>query len=662
MPKTLSKPILFYGDYPQKSIDHQNSMDDTIYQWFENVKNKFELNNNHINKYAEAVISNESDYASLSEAQLSDKIMELRNRLYNAKLQHNLIIHSFAIIRECAFRTLGIRHHHEQIMGGFVLLQGMLAEMQTGEGKTLTATLAAITAALQGIPVHVVSANQYLAKRDADTMKILYHRLGLQVSYIQDCMSTEEKKTAFQANITYCTSSQLAFCYLHDYIARDHFSQTENQTQFRNFISLEKSSDTILRGLCFAIVDEADTVLIDEAKTPLILAKESKNISQIKTYKQALSIAELLTRDLDFLIQKNDEFILTTEGKRKITFACQKLKGIWSGKRNQEFFVKLALTSKYLFIRDRDYIVSDNKITILNKNTGRLLPNSTWEHGIHQMIELRENCAISNFTETIARITYQSFFNRYLHLSGMSGTLKDISTELQEVYKLFTVVIPTHKPCLRHADKSMLFKNLNEKYSFLMQRIIFEHNNGRPILIGTHSISESEFISSLLMQQNIKHVLLNAKQDSAEAFIIQNAGQPSSITIATNMAGRGTDIKLGFGVNEKGGLFVISAEMNPSRRIDRQLFGRTARQGEAGASQCIYSLEDTVFKNYYAKFILKLLSLCFPTKKILPHWLAQLLIYIPQWHSEYKNKKLRLRLMRTEKSLSKHLSFTGNIE
>lgn len=208
----------------------------------------------------------------------------------------------------------------------------------------------------------------------------------------------------------------------------------------------------------------------------------------------------------------------------------------------------------------------------------------------------------------------------------------------------------------------MIFKKNNEKYNFLIQRILFEHNNKRPILIGTNSISESEFISSLLMQRNIKHVVLNAKQDSEEAFIIQNAGLSSSITIATNMAGRGTDIKLGSGVNEKGGLFVISAEMNPSKRIDRQLFGRAARQGEAGSYQCIYSLEDTVFKQYYPKFILKLFSWCYPTKKTLPHWLAQLLICIAQWHSEHKNKKIRLRLMKTEKSLSKHLSFTGNIE
>lgn len=454
MPKTLSKPNLIYGDYPQKPIDHQDSIDETVCKWFENVKNKFELNNKKINKYAEEVISNEHDYASLSEKQLSDKILKLRKRLHNQKPEHNLIIQSFAIIRECAFRTLGIRHHYEQIMGGFVLLQGMLAEMQTGEGKTLTATLAAITAALQGVPVHIISANQYLAKRDADVMKILYNRLGLEVSYIQDSMPIEEKKTAFQSNITYCTSNQLAFCYLHDYITRDHFSQTKNQSQLTKSISVEKSNNTILRGLYFAIVDEADTVLIDEAKTPLILAKKSKNIPQIKIYKQALSIAEFLILDIDFWIQKNDDIVFSTKGKKKIAFSCQKLKGIWSGKRNQEYFIKLALTSKYLFIRDRDYIISNNKIIILNKSTGRVLPNSTWEHGIHQMIELREKCEISDFTETIARITYQKFFNRYLHLSGMSGTLQDISAELKKVYKVSIVVIPTHKSCLRREEKA----------------------------------------------------------------------------------------------------------------------------------------------------------------------------------------------------------------
>jgi len=655
MYKIKYKPHILNAFYPQKNAYQEES----IYLKFFSRLKQLKCNKYYISKSISKILSFEKSLSYFSTSELENEIKSLQINLIGRGFEPSLICYSFALIRECTYRTLGIKHHPEQIMGGLALINGMLAEMQTGEGKTLTAALAAGTAGLAGIPVHVISANEYLARRDSETLAPVLKMLGLSTLSIQDSMSYHEKMLAFKSNITYCTSSQVAFCYLNDYLNKFRLMKTPMAQYLENNISPQTSLNTILPGLCFAIIDEADTVLADEAKTPLIIAKTQKNTDQILVYKQALAVSELMEKNIDFLISSNNKIDLTNQGINKISLICDKLNGVWKNKRNQSYFIKLALASIHIFTKDKDYIVEDNKITLLNQNTGRTLVNSTWEQGLHQMIELKEKCNISCPTETVAKITYQDFFSRYLHLCGMSGTLKEIKSELNYVYNLQILKVPTNKKCIQKKYPSMMFCNKIDKYTFLVQTIQKENKNGRPILIGTQSISESENISDLLSSFGIKHALLNAKQNETESDIISNAGLPYRITIATNMAGRGTDIKLTDETISLGGLLVIAIEINPSKRVDRQLFGRSGRQGNPGAYQQIYSLEDPIIQNFFPKFLLS--RIC-SKKWVIPRFLIKLLIYLPQSQLERSNKKIRLKLYKSMAKINEYMSFTGNSE
>jgi preprotein translocase subunit SecA len=611
-----------------------------------------------VNRYRQAL-------ALCTEDQLTEAIEDLRAELHKQGIQNQLIFKAFAVIRETSKRTLGKTHFDVQLFGGWIMINGKLAEMETGEGKTLTTTLPACTAALAGIPVHVITANDYLASRDADTMAPLYQRLGLQVSSVVEGMGLDQRRKNYQANIVHTTNKQIAFDYLRDRIAMtDDTGPLRLQfCQIRSQLSLETSSQPLLRGLCFALVDEADSVLIDEAKTPLIITKTTTNHMSAENYTDALYLASALLIDYDYKVDnKNKMIAITTEGEDSLAELALTLPTFWHNPRHAHRLVKQALTAKLFYKNDQHYTVLDNKIQIIDGYTGRRMTDRSWEQGLHQMIEAKEGCTISASREPLARISYQRFFSRYLYLGGASGTLSDVSTELQRAYGLDVVKVATHRPSKRKVLTERLFRDEEAKKQALLKRIKQLYQQQRPILIGTSSVEESEQVGSWLEQEHIPHLILNAKQDEQEASIITQAGQLQAVTVATNMAGRGTDITLAARAATLGGLHVIALSRNNSRRVDRQLYGRCARQGDPGSVEAILSLEDPALVNYYSSTILKLLNSLTSGASPLPLLLTKWILRLPQRNQEKQQSKTRAILMKQDRQLRRTLAFSGKFE
>ncbi len=596
----------------------------------------------------------ESGLRERSAAALKRETHRLRQRLYREGIDGDLPAHGFALVREQARRIMGMRHYEVQLFGGWLMLQGRLAEMETGEGKSLTATLPAAVAALAGIPVHVITANDYLARRDAELLRPLYTALGLSVGVVDDATrDPEARRDAWACDITYCTAQQVAFDYLRDGLGRQNHGDPG-------------VSHPLLRGLCFAIVDEADSVLIDEARTPLVIAREIPPSFPPETWHDALAIAAELDRNRDFRIDENQRSVeITAAGIRRIERQAARRTGIWQRPRQRRELARQALIALHLFQRDRDYIVRNGKVEIIDANTGRSMADRTWEMGLHQLIEAREGCAITPPRETLARISYQSFFRRYLRLAGMTGTAREVARELHRVYDLPVVRVPTHRPCRRRMEGRRLVRDQAALNAALITRIRDLRNKGRPVLIGTRSVAFSQTISRALTAAGLQHTLLNAQQDANEAAIIARAGEPGRLTVATNMAGRGTDIKLAPGVAERGGLHVISVECNEARRIDRQLFGRCARQGDPGSFETFLALNDP-FLNNMLPVPISLLIKTIQRGKIgsmrTSNRVAGLLVRLAQWQNERRNRRARQRLMQAEANLKEQLAFSGKSE
>jgi preprotein translocase subunit SecA len=590
---------------------------------------------------------------------------ELRAQLHRQGLQEGLMIEAFAVIREAAGRVLGKRHFDVQLYGGWLMLSGMLAEMGTGEGKTLTATLPACAAALAGIPVHVITANDYLAERDCEIMLPLYQRLGLTGNSVIDGMQPDQCQQAYRADIVHTTNKQIAFDYLRDRIEmgedtgdlRFQFRQIQRQQ------NADKNGKLLLRGLCFAIVDEADSVLIDEANTPLIITKTLPNEESADTYSDALYLASTLVADKDYRVDEKRRGVdLTVAGEDSLEDQILKLPKLWRNKRKRETLVKQALAATLFYKRDREYVVNEEKVQIIDQSTGRLMPDRAWEQGLHQMIEAKEGCLISEQREPQARISYQRFFSRYLRLGGTSGTISEVDGELQRVYGLEVRKVASNQPSKRLMMGEHIFRDEADKQIALINRVRAMNRVGRPILIGTCSVEESEQVSELLHQVGIRHRVLNAKQDRHEAEIIAEAGHKDAITVATNMAGRGTDIALGPEVEALGGLHVISLSLNDSHRIDRQLFGRCARQGDPGSAEAILSLQDEALAQYFGPTAIKLMAGMTGEGKPVPAWLSQLILRLPQKRHEAKQCRIRKALMKQDQRLRRTLAFSGRFE
>lgn len=519
----------------------------------------------------------EPDMEKLSDAKLCAKTDEFKLRLAKGETLEDLLPEAFAVVRETARRVLGLRHFDVQLIGGCVLHRGKIAEMRTGEGKTLVATLPAYLNALEGKGVHIVTVNDYLARRDSEDMGRVFRFLGMSVGLIHREMDFPERKAAYAADITYGTNNEFGFDYLRDNMV----------------VSVDQM---VQRPLHYAIVDEVDSILIDEARTPLIISGPGEKSTDL--YKVLSRVVAQLTEGEDYTVDEKQKTVAPTEAGVAKTEKLLGVTNLYAGEASVDFSHQLmqALKAKALMIKDRDYVVKDGEVIIVDEFTGRLMFGRRFSEGLHQAIEAKEGVKVERESQTLATITFQNYFRMYDKLSGMTGTAKTEEQEFQKIYGLDVVVIPTNRPLIRIDYPDVIYKTKKAKYKAAAAAIEECHNSGRPVLVGTTSIQQSEELSDILKRRGIKHNVLNAKYHEKEAEIIADAGQMGAVTIATNMAGRGTDIVLGDGVAELGGLHILGTERHESRRIDNQLRGRCARQGDPGSTRFYLSLEDDLMR------------------------------------------------------------------
>ena len=529
-------------------------------------------------KIADEVMALDEEYSKLTDTELQDKTAEFKERLRNGETLDDILVEAFATAREAAFRVIGEKHFYVQILGALAIHYGNIAEMKTGEGKTLTSVLPAYLNALTGEGVHIITVNEYLAGRDAEWMGGIHKFLGLTVGVNRRDMNAQEKQEAYACDILYSTNNEIGFDYLRDNM-------------------VVRREDRVQRKLNFAIIDEVDSVLIDEARTPLIIS--GGELANSNLYLQADRYAKSLKEDKDFIYDEKTKSVNLTESgsdKAESTFHVENLYDIENAKLLH--FINQALRANYSMKNDVDYVVQNDEIIIVDQFTGRLMKGRAYSEGLHQAIEAKEGVTINEETKTMATITFQNLFRMYKKLSGMTGTAKTEEEEFRNIYNMYVIQIPTNKPIIRKDMADLIFATKNDKYNAIVNEIKTRHSTGQPVLVGTIAIETSELISNMLRKERIPHEVLNAKNHAREAEIIAKAGEKGSVTIATNMAGRGTDIKLGEGVKELGGLCVIGTERHESRRIDNQLRGRSGRQGDPGYSQFFVSFEDDLMVRF----------------------------------------------------------------
>jgi len=599
---------------------------------------------------------------SLSAARLREEAAEIGAQLRERGFAAPLVAKVFSLIREAADRAINKRHFDVQIIGGRMMLNGMVAEMETGEGKTLTATLSAATAALAGIPVHIITVNDYLTSRDAEWMGPIYRALGLTVGSIVHGLDPAARRLAYGANVTYCTNKEVAFDYLKDRIVLGRDTDRARLQVERLYEKRPRLDRLLLRGLHYGIIDEADSVLVDEARTPLIISgAESSEESERATCQKALDLASDMVDGRHYVIDGHEHLVkLLDPGLEYLERASAGLSGVWGRRHWREQLVKQALSAQNLYLEGKQYLIREGKIQIVDEYTGRLMPDRSWEHGLHQMIEVKEGCEMTQRTEPLARISYQRFFRRYLWLAGMTGTAREVAGELWSVYRLATRHVPTNRPSKRQYWPTRTYATDDAKWNAVVDRIEGMHKQGRPVLVGTRSVKASEHLSQLLTQRNLTHQLLNARQDLGEAMIIAEAGHSGNITVATNMAGRGTDITLGSGVAALGGLHVIATELHEARRIDRQLFGRCGRQGDPGSCEALISAEDELPK-LHSHGIWKVLRRAAP-QQVYPSALRALNLRVAQRSAERLHRRMRRDLLKLDEHLDSTLAFSGRSE
>ncbi|USS88689.1 preprotein translocase subunit SecA [Fructilactobacillus cliffordii] len=553
-------------------------------QWVESDNRRIK----QLGKIADQVSSYSEEYRQLSDSELQAKTPEFKERYQNGTSLDDLLPEAFAVVREGARRVLGMTPFRVQIMGGVVLHEGNIAEMKTGEGKTLTATMPVYLNAISGKGVHVVTVNEYLSARDAEQMGELYNWLGLTVGVNTAEKNPEEKREAYNADITYSTNSEIGFDYLRD-----------NMVVYKE--------DRVQRPLNFALVDEVDSILIDEARTPLIISGQAQGANEL--YRQADRFAKTLTAKDDFKVDLETKTVSLTEQGIKKADQFFNLKNIYDPDNTAlTHHIDQALRANYVMERDKDYVVKDDEVLIVDSFTGRIMEGRRFSDGLHQALEAKEGVTIQEESKTMANITYQNLFRRYSKLAGMTGTAKTEQEEFREIYNMNVVAIPTNKPVVRIDEPDVLYPTLQSKFDAVIDKVKALHKRGQPILLGTVAVETSEYLSQRLNQEHVPHVVLNAKNHAKEADIVANAGQKGAVTIATNMAGRGTDIKLGPGVVGVGGLAVIGTERHESRRIDNQLRGRAGRQGDPGYSQFYLSLEDDLMRRFGSERIKNVLN------------------------------------------------------
>jgi preprotein translocase subunit SecA len=622
------------------------------------------LRRRRLQQFAERVAARAAELSALETEHLRDRATAVRTALQVQGLADAPVVECFALVREVCSRLLGLRHYPVQLMGGYAMLRGALAEMPTGEGKTLTAVLPAVTVALAGAPVHVITVNDYLASRDAAYLAPVYEFFALRVGLIVAEQTPAQRVQAYGCDVTYCVNKDLVFDYLRDRLARKR-ARGGACAVLDDWLAGACSparSPLLLRGLYFAIVDEADSVLIDEARTPLIISSDVDDAQGRELYAQALALAASLDSHQHYLLRRQERSIeLSDAGRVTVAEFARGLPGLWRIPRAREELVEQGLSALHLFQLDRHYLIVDGKLQIVDEYTGRVMADRSWERGLQQMIEVKEGLALSKRRDTISRITYQRFFRRYLCLAGMTGTAIEVAPEMCSVYALEVLPIPPHRPLRRRDLGQRVFLDSERRWAAVVERAAAMRADGRAVLIGTRSVAASELASQRLLAAGLPHAVLNARQDAGEAAIIAQAGQPGRITVATNMAGRGTDIVLSTAVRQAGGLHVILSEYHDAARIDRQLFGRAGRQGDPGSCEAIVSLDDELFVAH-AALLLGWLRARVTSDGLLPGALGISLRRFAQRAAERQNSRIRRQTVEMDKQVERSLAFAGRGE
>ena len=599
-----------------------------------------------ITPLVDKVESYRDEMKALSDEELRGKTKEYKERLEKGETLDDLLPEAYATVREAASRVLGMEHYRVQIIGGIILHQGRIAEMKTGEGKTLVSTLPAYLNALEGKGVYIVTVNDYLAKRDSEWMGKVHEFLGLTVGVVLNDMSNDERHDAYNCDITYITNNELGFDYLRD-----------NMVIYKEQL--------VQRGLHYAIIDEVDSVLIDEARTPLIISGQSGKST--KLYEACDILAQQLTRGEDvpeyskmdaimgieqeetgdFIVNEKDKIVnLTQQGVHKVEqfFHIENLAD--ADNLEIQHNVILALRAHYLMFRDQDYVVKDDQVMIVDEFTGRIMPGRRYSDGLHQAIEAKEHVKVKRESKTLATITFQNFFNKFDKKAGMTGTALTEEKEFRDIYGMDVIEIPTNRPVARIDHQDAVYKTKKEKFKAVVEEVKAAHAKGQPVLVGTITIETSELISGMLKREGIPHTVLNAKFHEQEAEIVAQAGQHGAVTIATNMAGRGTDIKLDDDAKEAGGLKIIGTERHESRRIDNQLRGRAGRQGDPGESQFFISLEDDLMRLFGSEKLMSVFNaLGVPEGEQIQHKMLTSAIEKAQEKIEYNNYGIRKNLL-----------------
>jgi len=599
----------------------------------------------------------------VADGRLRERLQDLRTQFYRQAQGFDRIIpEAMATLAEIAHRTLGLRPYPVQVMGALALHRGFLTEMATGEGKSLTACFPAVLAAWTGRPCHFVTVNDYLAERDAVEMRPFYKFCGVSLGCVTSQLDPRARRMNYEKDMVYTTLKELVADFLRDRLILGDFHHPSRRL-LKQLLQPQQLDRTglVLRGLDTAIVDEADSVLIDEAVTPLIISRAQENQPLVEACRNVHHITESLKSGVDYQVDfKYREVNLTKEGLRKVQEQSRLLPGFWRGAARRIELVQQSLTAREFYRRDKQYVVQDGKVTIVDEFTGRLMPNRTWRHGLHQAVEAKEGLSINNPSETLARLSFQQFFRFFRSLSGMTGTAKEATSEFWHIYGLPVISIPTHRPCIRQLRPDAVFNSSEQKWQAVVEEIVRCRQTGRPVLVGSRSVKASEKLADMLAARGYEFNLLNAVRHREEARIVAAAGEQFRITIATNMAGRGTDIKLGRGVADMGGLHVIATERHESGRIDRQLFGRCARQGDPGSAQAFMSVDDELIRRFVPTWMSGRLKSAIAVKGPGARHIAQMAVSYAQGAAQRLAFRQRKNVLKMDTWLEEALSFTGS--
>lgn len=658
-----SRPMTQLSLYPEREINTRKSEPANGIRCVLKLPIKLQKNILHRKQFVMYVNKKEPEIANLPKSSLIQRLLSLRKILRRVGPSFEHTSEAFALIRELSLRNLGRRHYDSQILAAWVMLNGMVAEMQTGEGKTLAISLAAATAALAGTPTHVLTANDYLAERDATTLLPLFKMLGLSVGIVTGSTASDERRTAYACDITYCTVKELAFDYLRDRMVFDSDTSEPIRRLDRLYGSHSRSAHLLLRGLHFAILDECDSILIDEANSPIVLAGPIQNACSDSMNRDAVKLAKTLDEGHHFTLAKREKRVVLTPSGREIIQAQIEHANVSEYRTDDiETMIITALTALHFFHKDQHYLVRDNRVQIIDENTGRIRSNNSWERGLQQMIEAKEGCKITLEQKVLSRISFQRLFMRYLQFAGTSGTVLDAKRELRQVYGLGVIQIPTHRSVKRKHLQEMHYATEDQKLEAIIASVVRVHKTRRPILLAARTVESAAKLSFRIKREGLKHQLLSAKQDKNEAKIIARAGSLGCITIATNMAGRGTDITTGSEVSSLGGLHVIATERHEAARIDHQLFGRCARQGDPGSCQLFISAQDKLLELYAPPCLLRLANSRLSNQFNYNNRLNTLISRYAQWRSERHQIQNRRNLLRAEENMQKIMGFAGPAE